>query len=40
MSRAQLPVGQAGVARYLAITNINHMDALGLFRHEERPWSE
>lgn len=27
-------------ARYLAITNINHMDALGLFRHEEAPWPE
>lgn len=27
-------------ARYLAITNINHMDALGLFQHEEQPWSE
>ncbi|HSM70641.1 MAG TPA: cupin domain-containing protein [Anaerolineales bacterium] len=26
--------------RYLAITNINHMDALGFFRHEELPWKE
>ena len=25
-------------ARYLAITNINHMDALGFFQHEELPW--
>jgi gentisate 1,2-dioxygenase len=27
-------------ARYLAITNINHMDALGFFQHEELPWKE
>ncbi|RME43459.1 MAG: cupin domain-containing protein [Chloroflexi bacterium] len=27
-------------ARYLAITNIHHMEALGLFQHEEQPWSE
>ncbi len=27
-------------ARYLAITNINHMEALGLFKHEEALWPE